>query len=125
MTDAAKIADRYINVWNEKDPALRRALLVEGWSETATYVDPMMTGKGHEQIGAMIGAVQEKFPGFRFALDGRVDGHGDHIRFSWKLGPPGDSDMIKGTDFVLLEAGRLKSVTGFLDKVPARAGAGT
>jgi hypothetical protein len=125
MTDAAKIADRYINVWNEKDPALRRALLVEGWSETATYVDPMMTGKGHEQIGAMIGAVQEKFPGFRFALDGRVDGYGDHIRFSWKLGPPGDSDMIKGTDFVLLEAGRLKSVTGFLDKVPAGAGAGT
>ena len=123
MTDAAKIANSYINVWNEKDPARRRALLVEGWSETATYVDPMTASKGHEQIGAMIGAVQEKFPGFRFALDGRVDGYGDHIRFSWKLGPAGESDMIKGTDFVLLEAGRLKSVTGFLDKVPAGAGA--
>jgi SnoaL-like domain len=123
MTDATKIADRYINVWNEKDPARRRALLVEGWSETATYVDPMMNGKGHEQIGAMIAAVQERFPGFLFALDGRVDGYGDHIRFSWKLGPPSEADMIKGTDFVVLEAGRLKSVTGFLDKVPAGAGA--
>jgi hypothetical protein len=71
----------------------------------------------------MIGAVQERFPGFLFALDGRVDGYGDHVRFSWKLGPPGESDMIKGTDFVLLEAGRLKAVTGFLDKVPAGAGA--
>src|ERR1700752_1660780 len=105
MTDAAKIATSYINVWNEKDPAKRRALLVEGWNETATYVDPMMTGKGHEQIGAMIEAVQQRFPGFQFALDGRVDGYGDHVRFSWKLGPAGDRDMIKGTDFLVLEAG--------------------
>lgn len=29
--------------------------------------------------------------------------------------------MIKGTDFVLVEDGRLASVTGFLDKVPATA----
>jgi SnoaL-like domain len=123
MTDATKIANGYIDVWNEKNPARRRVLLVEGWSDAATYVDPMMTGKGHEQIAAMIGAVQDRFPGFKFALDGRVDGYGDHVRFSWKLGPPGESDMIKGTDFVVLEAGRLKSVTGFLDKVPAGAGA--
>jgi hypothetical protein len=27
--------------------------------------------------------------------------------------------MIKGTDFALVERGRLKSVIGFLDKVPA------
>jgi hypothetical protein len=122
MTDAATIASNYINLWNEKDPARRRAMLVEGWSEGATYVDPMMSGKGHEQIGAMIGAVQARFPGFQFALDGRVDGYGDHVRFSWKAGPAGESDMIKGTDFVVLEAGRLQSVTGFLDKVPAGAG---
>ena len=122
MTDVAKIANSYINVWNETDPAKRRALLVEGWSETATYVDPMMTGKGHEQIDTLIEAVQQRFPGFHFALDGRVDGYADHIRFSWKLGPPGECDMIKGTDFVVLEAGRLRSVTGFLDKVPAGAG---
>jgi hypothetical protein len=29
--------------------------------------------------------------------------------------------MIKGTDFVVTEGDRLKSVTGFLDKVPAGA----
>jgi hypothetical protein len=27
--------------------------------------------------------------------------------------------MIKGTDFIVVEDGRLKSITGFLDKVPA------
>lgn len=31
------------------------------------------------------------------------------MRFSWKLGPEGENDLIKGTDFVVLEGGRLKS----------------
>ena len=57
----------------------------------------------------------------RFALKGRVDGHGDHLRFSWTLGPSGAEDLIEGTDFAQLEAGKLHAVTGFLDKVPAAA----
>jgi hypothetical protein len=73
MTDAAQIADRYIAVWNETDQARRRALLAEGWAENATYVDPVMSGEGREQIGALIAAVHERFPGFRFKLEGRAD----------------------------------------------------
>jgi hypothetical protein len=63
MTDAAQIADRYIVVWNETDQARRQALLTDGRSENATYLDPMMAGEGREQIGAQIAAVQERFPG--------------------------------------------------------------
>jgi hypothetical protein len=56
MTDPAQIADRYIAVWNETDPARRRTLLADGWTKNATYVDPLAAGEGHEQIGALIGA---------------------------------------------------------------------
>jgi hypothetical protein len=121
MTDAAQIADRYIAVWNETDQARRLALLTEGWAENATYVDPLMSGQGREHIGALIAAVHERFPGFRFKLDGRADGHHDKVRFSWALGPESEADMIKGTDFIVVEDGQLKSVAGFLDKVPAGA----
>jgi hypothetical protein len=121
MTDAVQIADRYIAVWNERDPARRHALLADGWTKNATYVDPLAAGEGHEQIGALIGAVQQRFPGFRFALSSVVDGYGDKIRFSWALGPEHEPDMIKGTDVAFIEGERLKSVIGFLDKVPAGA----
>jgi hypothetical protein len=121
MSDAAKIAARYIAVWNETEPHKRRALLVQGWTEDASYVDPLMQGRGHEQIEALIGAVHDRFPGFRFSLDGKADGHGDHVRFSWLLGPDGGEAPIKGTDFAQLEGERLKTVTGFLDRVPAAA----
>lgn len=121
MTDAAKIAEAYIALWNETDPKRRRALIGEAWTEDARYVDPIMSGEGRDQIDGLIAAVHERFPGFRFALIGRPDGHGDHIRFSWGLGPDGAESPIKGTDFAVVEAGRLRTVTGFLDQVPASA----
>ena len=122
MTDAAKIADAYIAAWNETDAQRRRALIGEAWTEDARYVDPIMSGEGRDQIDGLIAAVHERFPGFRFALIGQPDGHGDHVRFSWGLGPEGQDSPIKGTDFAVVEDGRLRAVTGFLDQVPAAAG---
>ena len=119
MTDATQIADRYITVWNETDPVRRNALLAEGWNEDATYVDPIVAGSGLAEIGALIGAVHERFPGLRFTLAGRVDSYADKVRFSWAFGPQTEPDMIKGTDFVVTRQGRVESVTGFIDKVPA------
>jgi SnoaL-like domain len=121
MTDAATIAHRYIALWNETDPQRRRMLMAELWTETATYADPLMRGEGHDGIDALIAGVQGQFPGFRFALVGQPDGHGDHVRFSWELGPEGDEAPIKGTDFATLEDGSLSRVIGFLDQVPAAA----
>ena len=69
----------------------------------------------------LIAAVQARFPDFRFALTGRPDGYGDHVRFSWELGPEGGEGFVKGTDFAVLDGERLKAVSGFLDQVPAGA----
>jgi hypothetical protein len=120
--DAAGIARSYIALWNETDATRRHQLLEEGWAADARYVDPIMQASGREQISALVGAVHQRYPGFRFGLAGKADAHGEHVRFSWTLGPSGTEDLIQGTDFVQLAAnGKLQSVTGFLDKVPAGA----
>jgi hypothetical protein len=118
MTDAAQIAERYIASWNETDAQQRADLLAALWTEDARYADPMMAGQGHAQIDALIAGVHQQFPGFRFTLSGKPDGYGDKVRFSWTLGPAGQS-LVEGTDFGIVENGRLSVVTGFLDKVPA------
>src|SRR6185436_18407275 len=117
----AMIADRYLAVWNETDPHERKARLSENWTENAAYADPLMRGQGHAQIDALIEAVQARFPGFRFALLGEADGHGEHVRFSWWFGPEGADAVVKGTDFIAVEGGRIAEVVGFLDEVPAAA----
>ncbi|KQV81785.1 nuclear transport factor 2 family protein [Rhizobium sp. Root1220] len=118
MTDATTNAERYIATWNERDAERRLALIAASWTETATYVDPLMRDEGHEQINSLVEAVQSRFPGFRFNLIGVADGYDDNLRFSWGLGPDSGDAIIKGTDFALLDGGRLKAVHGFLDLVP-------
>ncbi|MCY1212694.1 SnoaL-like domain protein [compost metagenome] len=118
--DPAALADRYLAAWNETDAARRRELVAQAWTESASYVDPLMRGDGHAGIDAMIAAVQGKFPGFRFTRVSPVDAHGEHLRFTWELGPAGEPALVVGTDFATISAdGRLARMTGFLDRAPA------
>jgi hypothetical protein len=123
-TEMDAVVGHYIAIWNETDPARRRGLIAETWSEDATYVDPMQSGQGRDGIDAMVAAVQEKFPGFRFALSGRPDGFREHARFGWSLFAPGGEaagpPVAAGIDFATLDAGgRLRTVVGFLEQLPA------
>ena len=121
MTDVKLVAKTYIDLWNERTPQRRRELLATNWTSDARYVDPLMSGDGHDGVDALIAGVQQKFPDFHFTLIGEPNGFGDHLRFSWGLGPKGADSPIKGTDFAVLKDGRIRSITGFLDQVPASA----
>ena len=120
MTDLQTIAENYVAAWNEAEPAAREALLARTFTPDIAYRDPIMQGDGHAGIAALIEGVHKQFPGFRFSLRGEPDGFGNIIRFSWNLGPAGSEAVVEGTDIGVVEDGRLKTVTGFLDKVPAQ-----
>jgi hypothetical protein len=114
-----EIVQRYIESWNETDPARRRKLVGELWSDEASYVDPLAEANGQDAIDALIAAVQAQFPGFVFTLLGPADTHHNQARFSWGLGPAGAEPLVVGFDVAVAgDDGRLASVFGFLDKVP-------
>lgn len=118
MFDPASIARAYLDTWNETDAERRRALLKRHWAEDARYVDPMMQGEGEAAIAALVGAVHERFPGFRFKPTGTPNGHGDYVRLSWSLGPSVGAAPIEGSDLLVLQDGRIRQVIGFIDRVP-------
>jgi SnoaL-like domain len=121
MTDVNTIARQYIDLWNERTLTRRREMLAATWTSDARYVDPLMSGDGHDGVDALIAGVQARFPDFRFRLLGEPNGFGEHLRFSWGLGPDGADAPIKGTDFAVVSDGRIRSITGFLDQVPQNA----
>jgi hypothetical protein len=122
MTDPKQIAERYIALWNEADAGVRQELLAQDWADDATYVDPVMSGRGAAEIDSLVDGVHARFPSFSFTLIGKPDGHGEHVRFSWTLGPGDFVDApIEGTDIITVRDGRIQSVTGFLDRVPPMA----
>ncbi|MFC4604952.1 nuclear transport factor 2 family protein [Rhodococcus kronopolitis] len=120
MSDFTELATAYIDMWNETDPVARRNRVEQVFAAESRYVDPLGVAVGHDQIDSMVGAVQQQFPGLRFALAGPVDAHHEQARFGWRLGIPGEDSLIDGFDVAELEgSGRLALVLGFLDKVPA------
>ncbi|MGC4770275.1 nuclear transport factor 2 family protein [Micromonospora sp. DT44] len=113
------LAERYIAIWNETDPARRRTQIAEVWAPDARYVDPLTVAEGRDAIDATIAAVQGQFPGLTFRLAGPVDGHHDQVRFTWELGPDGVEAPVVGFDVAVLDGnGQLREVLGFLDRVP-------
>jgi SnoaL-like domain len=120
MSDFTTLAERYIAAWNETDAEARRRVVEELYTEDARYVDPLVEADGREGIAATIGAVQAQFPGFVFRLAGPVDGHHEQARFGWELGPADGPAPIAGFDVAVTDGnGRLRTVLGFLDRVPS------
>jgi SnoaL-like domain len=121
-TDFTAIAERYIATWNETDPAARRALVEAAYTQDAVYVDPLVEAAGHDALDAALAAVQSEFPGLVFTLGGPVDAHHDRARFPWYLGPAGGEPIVVGFDVIVVaHDGRIRQVSGFLDRVPAGA----
>ncbi|MBB4914047.1 nuclear transport factor 2 family protein [Streptosporangium saharense] len=120
MTDATKLVERYLAIWNITDDAERRAEIDAVWTEDARYVDPLVDVTGRDAIDATIAAVQQQFPGLVFTPGDDVDAHHDLARFTWKLGLEGGEAIVVGFDVATLtEDGRISTVHGFLDQVPA------
>jgi SnoaL-like domain len=114
------VVNTYIDAWNEGDAGRRQQLVATVWTEDGTYLDPLMSGAGHESIAAMIGGAQQQFPAHRFELSFGPDAHNDRVRFAWRLyGPDGGEPVAGGVDFATVsEDGRLQSVVGFLEASP-------
>jgi hypothetical protein len=119
MTDITTIVDGYIAAWNETDAERRRSIVADTFAADATYVDPLMTGEGADGIAAMIGGVQQQYPGHRFELSAGPDAHHDRVRFGWTMvGSENGAPVAAGVDFATLAGdGRLRAVTGFLEPV--------
>ena len=119
--EATKLVESYLDTWNETDPDARRSAVASVWAEDAQYVDPLASVSGHDQISELIGGVHQQAPGHVFRLlDDRVDTHHNLVRFSWELVPAsGGESLAIGFDVAVTgEDGRIRSVFGFLDKVP-------
>ena len=114
------IVNAYLDTWNARTDAEKKEILERHWSADATYVDPLAEVNGLESIGGIIDAVHTQFPDFVFSLVSEPDSHHAQTRFQWGLGLADAEPIIIGFDVITVdEDGRIRTVVGFLDRVPA------
>lgn len=111
---------RYFEAWNTGGEEALDKAVAAAWAADGTYTDPQSDVRGHERIAALITRTRHRLPGLAFHLTTAVDGHHDTARFGWELADEATgSAPVAGSDVITLDTeGRIRSVYGFLDRVP-------
>src|SRR5258708_29654555 len=115
----AVVLRRNLDVFGEKDPARRRALIDEIFTEDCVFYDPNKgTHRGRDAIDRIAGAIKADHPDFQYQPIAEPDVSGDGGRIQWVSGRPGEAPAYAGTDFIVARECRIASVYLFFDKLP-------
>lgn len=106
-----QIAERYIALWNETDPAIRRKLVDELWAEDCTYFNRFFVANGRDMIENVVTGAHHEYSTKGFVFKSCHDAYGHHqgLKFGWVMvsATTGEVDTF-GEEFVILnEAGQI------------------
>jgi hypothetical protein len=105
---------RYLESWNELDPARRRKLIDELWAEDGRYIDPDDDATGRDAIAGVLTAAREKLGTLVFTLGEVIGVHHSLVLFTWQARPSAQAEPVAaGYDVAEFAAGRLERVCGF------------
>jgi hypothetical protein len=115
-----EFADRYVALWNEPDPALRRMAIAEIWAPDGRYYNVRAEYTGHDAVQTAVTASHDKWVGggYVFRSRGNAEGHHNGVRFSWEMAPAAGGDVTSiGAEFVILDDdGRIRVDYQFVEK---------
>src|SRR4030095_13648706 len=89
---------RNLDVFGENDPARRRAVIDEIFTEDCVFYHPNNgIYRGREEIDRIAGAIKATHPDFQYQPIAEPDVSGDGGRGQWGLGPPAEAPPFTGT----------------------------
>jgi hypothetical protein len=105
---------RYLETWNELDPARRRKAIDELWAQDGRYVDPDDDATGRDAIAGVITAAREKLGTLVFTLGDVIGVHHGLALFTWHARLSVAAEPVAaGHDVAAFAAGRITLVYGF------------
>jgi hypothetical protein len=106
------------DVFGENEPARRRAVIDEIFTEDCVFHEPNGVYHGHEEIDRVAGKIKATHPDFRYQLIAKPEELGEARRVRWVSGRPGEAPAYAGTDFIIARDDRIAAVYLFFDKRP-------
>ena len=120
---AIEVAQRYFDAWNSRDPGAIVATFAEG----GTYSDPNVEGLKGSAIGDYAGVLFGAFPDLSFDIVSKAETGDGVVAAQWLMRgtnsgslagapPTGGTIAQPGADFIEVENGKIRSVTGYFDR---------
>jgi hypothetical protein len=104
-----------LELFNQKDDAVRRSLLLQMWSEDAIFIDPEAAHVGHKEIDQAIRWLFQSFPGWTFSVAGPVRAQHGVACLPWAYGTEAAPRQITGIDVGRVEGGKIRELYTFID----------
>jgi hypothetical protein len=104
MEYAQELADRYVAVWNETDPARRRTTIAGLWAPDGRHYVGARQACGHDELEARVTGSHEKNVrdgGFQFRAVKDARALQDVVTFGWEMHLR-DSERVVATGLEIL-----------------------
>lgn len=109
-----------LSVFNEPHEIARKAAIQSTYAEDIVwYESEINVIKGHDALNKRAEALLAESPGFAFKPDGEMIVSQNLGILGWTFGPPGEPDLVKGTDVIIVQDGKVKALWTAVTKVPA------
>jgi hypothetical protein len=102
----ADVVNRYVAVWNESDPHVRRQSISELWAPDGATYHRFIDARGREAVEARVAGSWVKWVqtnGYVFRSRQNVRAHHDVVAFNWEMVPAGGGEVAAvGLEFLVL-----------------------
>jgi hypothetical protein len=117
--DAQQLADRYAAVWNEPDPAIRRAQIEQLWRPDGEHFVKTKEARGHAALEERVTGAYDKnvrVAGHSFRAVRNAQRLHDVITFNWEMIEPATREVLAvGLEFLRVDVdGRIVSDHQFI-----------
>lgn len=92
-----------LDVFNERDPVRRRAVIDRIYASDVVFADPDEVVTGRAALDAKAQRLLDESPHFVFAADGPILVNHDLGHLAWKFGPEGQPPAVRGLDVALVQ----------------------
>ena len=114
--ELSQVLRTYLDAWNSDDSDERATLLERSVTDDVTFIDPIKSAIGRDELLAHIADTRATYPGITFEPAGQADHHNYVVRQPWVARIDGRA-VLRGLDVDDLSPdGRLTRIVGFFDR---------
>jgi hypothetical protein len=119
-TIRALLAANLFGVFDERDASKRATAVSDTYVEDIIWYEPNGVIQGRAALNARASELQTQSPGFKFRADGIMSVSQNIGVLRWYFGPEDKPDMIRGTDVIIVEGGKVKALWTTFDNAPEK-----
>lgn len=109
-----------LGVFEERDPSKRATAIEDTYAEDVIWFEPDAVIHGRAALNARASELQTQSTGFHFSADGVVSVCQNVGVLRFCFGPEDKPDLLRGTDVIIVEGGKVKALWTCIDSAPGK-----